>query len=734
MEAAGSSSSSSRSSSSSSTTSRTTGCGTAHCEEVLQTAHTSSAPLPAAVTSYNLTTQLENWTMTADFNLEIDAMQATLDHPQLGQSVGDAAGVNSTLLTSHLPPTTLQPAKEILTTIPFDQIIFVVCASSIIAATIFGNVLVIIAVFAESKLRKVGNFFIVSLAVSDLLVGLFVTPVALVYNLLGSWTFGAVFCDIWIAMDVVCCTASIVNLCVISFDRYNAITQPLRYALRRTASRAFVIIALIWAYSVFIAIPPFLGWSDGREHAASQCMISQNVGYTIFSTVGAYYLPLVVMIVMYLKVFRATQQRKRNWIPLVRRESYDPSGTVSGVKRSSVRKARVLINVADSTDRDDYHDELMERMERSHHHHHHRPRRAPKMSVLMTSLSLQSSGPKLGVTITVPSSQESLTTPSPECRDLQRGYLGSSIDEPSEKDVTTVSSHASRDFASSRKMLSICSSTESAGDISDESGYEMSPVVSPANSIFSRRMSPSRNYYKTVARTSSEKRMLFQKRLNPSFTTSTETTTTPTSGSAETLVGDCASTTSEGRVRFSFSRRSCKFHFRVESEIQEEELSRGEEKNGKLHVGNSPSYEEKRACVGTQTAQAQKDSVALPVCVDDNHLAQSRREKALTIERGRRRQRYLRRRRKNRISLNQERRAAKTLGIIMGCFVMCWMPFFILEVVKPFCVNCHFSPTMMKVFTWLGYLNSALNPIIYTFFNQDFRKGFQRIICCATKR
>jgi hypothetical protein len=75
---------------------------------------------------------------------------------------------------------------------------------------------------------QVSNSFIINLAVSDILVGLLVTPIALVQQLHGRWVFSRQLCDFWISVDVICCTASIANLCAISYDRYNAITEPLR--------------------------------------------------------------------------------------------------------------------------------------------------------------------------------------------------------------------------------------------------------------------------------------------------------------------------------------------------------------------------------------------------------------------------------------------------------------------------------------------------------------------------
>ena len=89
----------------------------------------------------------------------------------------------------------------------------------IIFLSITGNILVCIAVYTDRTLRKVGNLFIVSLAISDLFVACLVMVFAVVNDLQGFWVFGDQFCDIWVAFDVMCSTASILNLCAISMDR-----------------------------------------------------------------------------------------------------------------------------------------------------------------------------------------------------------------------------------------------------------------------------------------------------------------------------------------------------------------------------------------------------------------------------------------------------------------------------------------------------------------------------------
>jgi len=85
---------------------------------------------------------------------------------------------------------------------------------------------------------------------------------------------------------------------------------------------------------------------------------------------------------------------------------------------------------------------------------------------------------------------------------------------------------------------------------------------------------------------------------------------------------------------------------------------------------------------------------------------------------------------KQRISLSKERRAARTMAIIMGAFVICWLPFFLMYIIFPFCTWCveHTDSRVVNFFVWLGYFNSTLNPIIYTVFNVDYRRAFQNLL------
>ena len=83
---------------------------------------------------------------------------------------------------------------------------------------------------------------------------------------------------------------------------------------------------------------------------------------------------------------------------------------------------------------------------------------------------------------------------------------------------------------------------------------------------------------------------------------------------------------------------------------------------------------------------------------------------------------------KRRIARKKEKRATLILGLIMGSFIACWLPFFFLYILTPACPKCKIPDTAFAVAFWLGYMNSALNPAIYTIFNKDFRRAFRRIL------
>ncbi|XP_069620185.1 D(1A) dopamine receptor [Ranitomeya imitator] len=241
--------------------------------------------------------------------------------------------------------------------------------SVLILSTLFGNTLVCAAVIRFRHLRsKVTNFFVISLAVSDLLVAMLVMPWKAVAEIAGFWPFGS-FCNIWVAFDIMCSTASILNLCVISVDRYWAISSPFRYERKMTPKVAFIMISVAWTLSVLISfIPVQLNWHKAKTTSffdlnitiqgstMDNCDSSLNRTYAISSSLISFYIPVAIMIVTYTRIYRIAAKQIRRISALERAavhakncqsstgngSSFDCQQPESSLKTSFKRETKVL--------------------------------------------------------------------------------------------------------------------------------------------------------------------------------------------------------------------------------------------------------------------------------------------------------------------------------------------------------------------------------------------------------
>ncbi|XP_056147907.1 D(1)-like dopamine receptor [Lampris incognitus] len=239
----------------------------------------------------------------------------------------------------------------------------------LIVSTLLGNTLVCAAVVKFRHLRsKVTNFFVISLAVSDLFVAVLVMPWKAISEVTGTWLFGR-FCGTWIAFDIMCSTASILNLCIISVDRYWAIASPFKYELKMTHRVAFIMIGVAWTLSILISfIPVQLNWHKaGEEGEASalgaagnftttnhteSCVANLNKTYAISSSLISFYIPVVIMIATYTRIYRIAQTQIRRITSLERavehaqnhhqQRSSDCGAQENSLKTSFKKETKVL--------------------------------------------------------------------------------------------------------------------------------------------------------------------------------------------------------------------------------------------------------------------------------------------------------------------------------------------------------------------------------------------------------
>uniref|UniRef100_UPI00358DFCC3 alpha-1A adrenergic receptor-like n=1 Tax=Myxine glutinosa TaxID=7769 RepID=UPI00358DFCC3 len=191
---------------------------------------------------------------------------------------------------------------------------------SFISFAIVGNILVILSVACNSRLQTVTNYFITNLAIADLLLSIVVLPFSATLEVLGNWSFGRVFCDVWAAVDVLCCTASILSLCIISVDRYIGVSFPLRHPTIMTERRAFFVLVVVWVLSAVISVGPLLGWKESRPEDETTCSITVEPGYTLFSSLGSFYIPMFIILGMYCKVYVAARRQSQSLQAGVKKE------------------------------------------------------------------------------------------------------------------------------------------------------------------------------------------------------------------------------------------------------------------------------------------------------------------------------------------------------------------------------------------------------------------------------
>uniref|UniRef100_A0A4W5K6N5 Alpha-1A adrenergic receptor n=1 Tax=Hucho hucho TaxID=62062 RepID=A0A4W5K6N5_9TELE len=177
---------------------------------------------------------------------------------------------------------------------------------------VLGNILVILSVVCHRHLRSVTHYFIANLAAADLLLSTTVLPFSATSEVLGRWVFGRPFCSAWAALDVLCCTASILSLCVISVDRYLAVSYPLRYPAMATGRRGLVAVTALWGLSAAISVGPLFGWKEPDPEDETECRITEEPGYAIFSALGSFYVPLAVILAMYCRVYVVAKQKSRD--------------------------------------------------------------------------------------------------------------------------------------------------------------------------------------------------------------------------------------------------------------------------------------------------------------------------------------------------------------------------------------------------------------------------------------
>ncbi|XP_053572193.1 alpha-1A adrenergic receptor [Bombina bombina] len=217
-----------------------------------------------------------------------------------------------------------QTANQTLPALNFTRaIVLGFTLGAFIVMAIVGNIMVILSVVTNRHLRIPTNYLIVNLAIADLLLSSTVLPFSATLEIVAYWVFGRIFCDIWAAMDVLCCTASIFSLCAISIDRYIGVRYSLQYPTIVTRKRAILALLGVWVLSTVISVGPLLGWKQPAPPDELDCEITTEPFYALFSSLGSFYIPLIVILVMYCRVYIVAKKITKNLEAGVMKEKMD---------------------------------------------------------------------------------------------------------------------------------------------------------------------------------------------------------------------------------------------------------------------------------------------------------------------------------------------------------------------------------------------------------------------------
>ncbi|XP_029559592.1 trace amine-associated receptor 13c-like [Salmo trutta] len=217
--------------------------------------------------------------------------------------------------------------------------------SLISAVTVFLNILVIISISHFKQLHTPTNLLILSLAVSDLLVGLIVIPAMTVAVMESCWGFGGYFCAFHFYTGFLCTSLSLGNLVLISIDRYVAVCDPLLYHSKITTTRMMCFISITWWCSIIydaVIIKNFVN-VQVPSRCLTECFIVEGITWgNIIDLVTTMVVPCSVIITLYMKIFVVARSQARK---VFSKEAASVSGVKTLQANKSERKAAKTLSI-----------------------------------------------------------------------------------------------------------------------------------------------------------------------------------------------------------------------------------------------------------------------------------------------------------------------------------------------------------------------------------------------------
>ncbi|XP_030375067.1 muscarinic acetylcholine receptor DM1 isoform X2 [Scaptodrosophila lebanonensis] len=300
-------------------------------------------PLFKTVTTSTTTTTTSTTTTTTTLAPSTTLLTALLENlttTASGLFEGDASTMSGNHTNSTLAYEPKGPRYSLAS-----MLVMGFVAAILSTVTVAGNVMVMISFKIDKQLQTISNYFLFSLAIADFAIGAISMPLFAVTTILGYWPLGPHVCDTWLALDYLASNASVLNLLIISFDRYFSVTRPLTYRAKRTTNKAAVMIGAAWGISLLLWPPWIYSWpyiEGKRTVPQDECyiqFIETNQYITFGTALAAFYFPVTIMCFLYYRIWRETKKRQKD-LPNLQAGKKDSS------KRSNSSDENTVVNHA----------------------------------------------------------------------------------------------------------------------------------------------------------------------------------------------------------------------------------------------------------------------------------------------------------------------------------------------------------------------------------------------------